>query len=54
MEGITKEIEMALNAKTSVDVALNVLKDYMQKMEKHQLVAKQGVQMCPKLAKKQI
>ena len=39
METITKEMEMALKAKIDPEVALNVLKDRMQRMEKHQLVA---------------
>ena len=51
MEGVTKEMDMALKAKIDVEVALNVLKDMMQKMEKHQLASKEHIEMFLKLAK---
>ena len=53
-DGVTKEMEMALRAKTDAKVALNVLKDRMQRMEKHPMVAKEQVELYLKRAKEQI
>ena len=44
MKGIEKGMELALKAKLDADVALNVLKDIMQKMGKHYMVAREHVE----------
>ena len=54
MVGVTKEMEMAFKAKTDAEVALNVLKNKMQRMEKHQMVAREQVELYLKLAKEEI
>ena len=54
MKGVTKDMDMALRDKIDADVAFNVLKDRMQRMEKHQLAAKEHLKMYLKLAQEHI
>ena len=54
VEGVIKEMEMALRVKTNAEVALNVLKDRMHRMEKHQMATRKQVEFYLKLAKDQI
>ena len=41
MKSVTKEMEMTFGAKIDAKVALSMLKDRIQRMEKHQLAAKE-------------
>ena len=47
-------MDMAFKSKTDVEVALNVLEDRMQKMEKLHLIAKEHLEMHLMLIKEQI
>ena len=47
-------MDMALKAKTDVEVALSVLRDMLQRMEKHHVATKEHVELYLKPVKEQI
>ena len=54
LEGVIKETDMVLEAKIDAEVALNVMKDRMQRMENHDLTTKEHPEMYLKMTKERI